>query len=78
MPKPPPRGADLKGRRFTYYPGAVRLAETTAPNTKNRSHRIDIALEKGGEGVLLAAGDQSAGFVIYEKDRKPVYHYNFF
>src|SRR5262245_3661371 len=56
IPKPPPGGADPKRRRFTYYPGAVRLAETAAPNMKNRSHRIDIALKKGGEGVLLAMG----------------------
>ena len=78
MPKPPPGGADPKRRRFTYYAGAVRLAETAAPNTKNRSHRIDIAIEKSGEGVLLAEGGQSAGFVIYVKNGKPIYHYNFF
>jgi len=28
--------------------------------------------------VLLADGGQSAGFVIYVKNGKPVYHYNFF
>jgi arylsulfatase len=78
LPKPPPGGADPKRRRFTYYPGAVRLAETAAPNTKNRSHRIDITIAKGGEGVLLAEGGQSAGFAIYVKNGKPVYHYNFF
>jgi arylsulfatase A-like enzyme len=78
LPKPPPGGADPNRRRFTYYPGAVRLAETAAPNTKNRSHRIDIAINKGGNGVLLAEGGQSAGFVLYVKDGKPVYHYNFF
>jgi arylsulfatase A-like enzyme len=77
-PKPPPGGADPKRRKFTYYPGAVRLAETAAANTKNRSHRIDIALAKGGDGVLLAMGGQSAGYVIYVKNGKPVYHYNFF
>jgi arylsulfatase len=77
-PKPPPGGADPKRRRFTYYPGAVRLAETAAPNTKNRSHRIDVAITKRGDGVLLAEGGQSAGFVLYVKDGKPVYHYNFF
>jgi arylsulfatase len=56
----------------------VRLAETAAPNTKNRSHRIDITIEKRGDGVLLAEGGQSAGFVLYVKDGKPFYHYNFF
>jgi arylsulfatase len=28
--------------------------------------------------VLLASGGQSAGFVLYVKDGKPIYHYNFF
>jgi arylsulfatase len=78
VPKPPPGGADPKRRTFTYYPGAVRLAETAAPNTKNRSHRIDIAIATPGDGVLLAEGGQSAGFVIYVKNGTPIYHYNFF
>jgi len=78
VPKPPPGGADPKRRQFTYYPGAVRLAETAAPNTKNRSHRIDVSILQGGDGVLLAEGGQSAGFVLYVKDGKPCYHYNFF
>lgn len=77
-PKPAPGGADPNRRRFTYFPGAVRLAETAAPNTKNRSHRIDIHIEQPGDGVLLAEGGQSAGFVLYVKDGVPVYHYNFF
>lgn len=78
VPKPPPGGADPKRRHFTYYSGAVRLAETAAPNTKNRSHRIDIFITKPGDGVLLAEGGQSAGFAIYVKNGKPIYHYNFF
>jgi len=77
-PKPAPGGADPNRRRFTYFPGAVRLAETAAPNTKNRSHRIDVHIEQPGDGVLLAEGGQSAGFVLYVKDGVPVYHYNFF
>jgi arylsulfatase A-like enzyme len=78
IPKPPPGGADPSRRHFTFYPGAVRIPETAAPNTKNRSHRIEIQVEKGGEGVLLAEGGQSSGFAIYVKDGKPIYHYNWF
>jgi arylsulfatase A-like enzyme len=78
LPKPPPGGADPKRKHFTYYPGAVRLPETAAPSTKNRSHRIDIAIAKGGEGVLLALGGLSAGFVLYVKNGNPIYHYNYF
>lgn len=81
VPKPSPGGSDPNRTHFTYYAGASRLAETAAPNTKNRSHRItaDIELpEKGGEGVIVAAGGGSAGYVLYVKDGKLVYQYNWF
>lgn len=78
IPKPPPGGADPNRTHFTYYPGAIRLPETAAPNTKNRSHSIDIQIERPGEGVLLAMGGQSAGYALYVKDGKPTYHYNWF
>ena len=78
VPKPPPGGADPNRTHFTYYPGALRLPETAAPNTKNRSHSIEIQIERPGDGVLLAIGGQSAGFVLYVKGGKPIYHYNWF
>ena len=37
-PKPTP--SDPNRKNFVFYPGAVRLPETTAPNTKNKSHSI--------------------------------------
>ncbi len=77
-PKPPPGGADPKRQHFTYFPGAVWLAETAAANTKNRSHRIDISVTQEGEGVLVACGGMSAGYVLYVKGDKVFYHYNFF
>jgi arylsulfatase A-like enzyme len=76
IPKPSP--GDPNRRDFTYYPGAIRLAETAAPNTKNRSHRIDVSITEKGDGVLLAYGGVSAGFVLYVKDGKPTYQYNWF
>jgi len=78
VPKPPPGGADPNRRHFTYYPGAVRLPETAAPNTKNRTHRITVHIAERGEGVLLAFGGTSAGFVMYVQDGKPHYEYNWF
>ena len=81
VPKPSPGGADPHRTHFTYFAGASRLAETAAPNTKNRSHRITAQIEmpdKGGEGVILAAGGASAGYALYVKDGKFVYHYNWF
>jgi len=80
-PKPSPGGADPNRTRFTYYPGAFRLAETASPNTKNRSHRITAEIEMpdtGGEGVILAAGGASAGYALYVQEGRLVYHYNWF
>lgn len=76
IPKPSP--GDPNRRHFTYYQGAVRLSETAAPNTKNRSHRIEVKIAEKGDGVLLAFGGVSAGFVLYVDDGKPTYHYNWF
>jgi arylsulfatase len=81
VPKPSPGGADPKRTTFTYYPGAFRLPETASPNTKNRSHRITAVInmpEKGGDGVILAAGGSSAGYALYVQNGRFVYHYNWF
>ena len=81
IPKPSPGGADPTRRHFTYYSGISRLAESAAPNTKNRSHRITARIDlpaKGGEGVILAAGGASAGYALYVQDGRFVYHYNWF
>jgi arylsulfatase len=66
---------------FTYYAGAFRVAESSAPNIKNRSHTITAHVdmpERGGDGVLVAEGGIVGGFTLYVKDRKPVYEYNWF
>ncbi|MEU0499374.1 arylsulfatase [Mycobacterium sp. NPDC006124] len=78
VPKPPPGGGDPNRRNFTYYPGAIRLPETASPNTKNRAHRITAHIVERGDGVLLASGGSSAGFVLYVQDGKPHYEYNWF
>lgn len=81
VPKPSPGGADPNRTKFTYFEGASRLPETAAPNTKNRSHRITAVVEMpetGGEGVIVAAGGMSAGYVLHVQDGKLVYHYNWF
>lgn len=78
VPKPPPGGADPNRRHFTYYPGAIRLPETASPNTKNRSHRISAHIGQRGDGVLVALGGTSAGYVLYVQDGKPHHEYNWF
>ncbi len=72
----------IAGRdQFTYYPGAVRIPESSAPNVKNKSHTITAFVEMpedGGDGVLVAAGGTVGGYTLYIKDRTPVYEYNWF
>ncbi len=67
--------------RYTYYPGAVRIPEASAPNTKNRSCSVtaEVVIPDGGaEGVLVAMGGVSAGWSLYLTDGKPAFTYNYF
>jgi arylsulfatase A-like enzyme len=70
----------IEGRTtFTYFGGASRIPEGSSPDVKNRSHTIAVDLQVppgGAEGVLVAAGGPTGGYVLYVKDGRPVYHYN--
>jgi hypothetical protein len=72
----------IAGRtKFTYFPGAVRIPESSSANVKNASHTITAYIEmpeKGGDGVLVAAGGLSGGYTLYIKEGKPIYEYNWF
>jgi arylsulfatase len=66
---------------FTYYPGATRIPESSSANVKNRSHNITAHIDvpkTGGDGVLIAAGGIVGGYVLYVKDGKATYEYNWF
>jgi arylsulfatase len=67
--------------KFVFYEGLTHLPEGTAPNVKNKSHSITAEVvipEKGAEGVVLAAGGGTGGYVLYIKDNKFTYYYDFF
>jgi hypothetical protein len=72
----------IAGRtNFTYYPGATRIPEPSAANTKNTSHVITATIEVpqgGADGVLVAEGGVPGGYTLYIQDGKPVYEYNYF
>jgi len=64
---------------FTYYPGLVRIPEGAAPDTKNKSWRIeaDVVIPEGGaEGIILTHGGRFAGYGLYLLEGKPVFCYN--
>jgi arylsulfatase len=69
-----------RGRtEFTYYPGMVRIPEGSAPDFKNKSHRItaDVDIPAGGaEGMLLTQGGRFNGLGLYLLKGKPVFYYN--
>jgi arylsulfatase len=72
----------IEGRTdFTYYPGATRIPEPSAVNTKNASHTITATIEVpqgGANGVLVAEGGAAGGYALFIKDGRPVYEYNYF
>ncbi len=79
---PSMRPSLIEGRtEFTYYRGSIRIPESSAPNTKNKSHTITVTLEvpeEGADGVLVAEGGVCAGFSLYVKNARPIYEYNWF
>lgn len=79
--KPPVPGASPDSKTFTYFEGAVRIAEPAAPPMKNNSWTLTAKVETEGadtEGVVMAFGGVAAGMVLYVKDGVPVFDYNYF
>ena len=79
---PSMRPSLIAGRTdFVYYPGAVRIPESSSANVKNRSHTITVEMnvpQDGADGVLVAAGGTVAGYALYVKNGRPTYEYNWF
>ena len=75
-----PQPVQVRGcTEFTYYRSIARIAESAAPDVKNKSFRItaEVVLPKGGEqGVVVTQGGLSAGYALLFKDGKPVFRYN--
>jgi arylsulfatase A-like enzyme len=74
---------DLMGDRtsLTVYPGMTGMTENAFINVKNRSHTITAPVElKDGNtnGVIIAQAGAFGGWVIYMKEGKVHYEYNFF
>ncbi len=70
-----------RGRNtFTYYPGAIRIPEGAAPDTKNKSFTVtaDVDVPKGGaEGVLATQGGRFGGWALFIVNGKPEFAYAF-
>jgi arylsulfatase A-like enzyme len=62
---------------YTFYPQMA--PNGLAPRLANKSFVITAYVnhKKGCGGVLLAAGDNMGGYVLYVKNNKLVFHYNY-
>lgn len=65
--------------RIVFGPQVGRLTEESAPNVKNRSHviTVDLEVDVGVNGVLVAQGGRFGGWSLYCVDGVPSYAYNF-
>jgi hypothetical protein len=65
--------------QLTFYPGAVRIPESNAPETKNRSWSMTAQVEipnGGAEGPICVMGGETNGWSLYLKEGKAVFCYN--
>ncbi|MEZ4625833.1 MAG: sulfatase-like hydrolase/transferase [Thermomicrobiales bacterium] len=76
------RPSNLTGiTRFLYLPGAVRIPEASAPNTKNVDHTIAAQIEipeGGADGVLACCGGSAGGWTLFIKDGRLTWEHNWF
>ncbi|MCC6712589.1 MAG: arylsulfatase [Candidatus Dadabacteria bacterium] len=68
-----------RGRsEFTYYPGAVRIPEGSAPDFKNKSWAVAAEVnvpEGGADGVLATMGGRFGGWALLVQDGRPEFVY---
>lgn len=76
-----PRPAGEPARdRYLYYPGTAPVPEGVAVNVRNRSFKILANVEIASAdcaGVIFAHGSRFGGHVLFIKDHKLHYVYNF-
>jgi arylsulfatase len=63
--------------RATYVPPVTGLHKFTALERRDRSMTITARIERPGDGVILAHGGRFAGYALYVREGRPVFHYNY-
>lgn len=65
-------------RDFVFHPGVGHIPTDVAPDVRARGYEIcaHVVLEAGSEGVLLAHGDATSGYVLYVEDGRLVHDMN--
>jgi arylsulfatase len=75
-PKP---DAPQSRTHFVYYAGMAHLNPSATPDTRNRSYDITAIVnrpDRGSEGVLVAFGSVTSGYVLYVRDNRLIHEYN--
>jgi arylsulfatase A-like enzyme len=73
-------GAESPRTRYVYYPHTSPVPEGVAVNTRGRSYSIlaDVTIDgPDASGVIFAHGSRFGGHVLFIKNRKLYYVYNF-
>jgi len=74
-------GDRFKNREvFEYYKGTSHLANGVVAPIAGKKHSITIPIERAeaeDEGILLAHGNEDAGYVLYIRENRLIYEYNF-
>lgn len=72
-------GLFSSAQQMTFYPGAVRIPESKAPDTKNRSWTLTAQIqvpEAGADGPICVMGGDSNGWSLYLNQNTPTFCYN--
>jgi arylsulfatase A-like enzyme len=70
----------IRGNSQVLFDGMIGLQENCMLNVKNKSHAITAELvvpETDARGVIVNEGGETGGWVLYVKDGRLAYHYNF-
>jgi Sulfatase len=70
----------IRGDSQMLFEGMIGLQENCMLNVKNKSHSVTAEIlvpEDDAGGVIINEGGETGGWVLYVKDGRLVYHYNF-
>lgn len=64
--------------RRTFYPGAIRIPQDAAPETRNRSWTMaaHVEVDGGAEGPICVMGGDTNGWSLYVKEGNAAFCYN--
>ena len=71
-------GSEPPGDRQRFWPNTPHLERTRTPDVRNRSFTITakVTRAEGDDGVLVASGARTGGYVFFIQDNRAVFIYN--